>query len=140
MSAPLTLDAVVAWFETLSPESLARIGSIYAPDARFKDPFNDVRGTEAIRRVFAHMFVQVADPRFRVTERWQHERGALLLWDFTFRSRGATHTVRGASHLGFASDGRIAWHRDYWDPAEELYEKVPVLGALVRALKRRLAA
>lgn len=140
MSAPLTLDAVVAWFETLSPESLAGIGAIYAPEARFKDPFNDVRGSDAIRRVFAHMFVQVGDPRFRVTERWQHERGAVLLWDFTFVSRGATQTVRGASHLAFAPDGRIAWHRDYWDPAEELYEKVPVLGALMRALKRRLAA
>ncbi len=86
------------------------------------------------------MFVQVRNPRFRITERWEHERGAALVWDFTFESGGRRQTVRGASHLRFAADGRIAHHRDYWDPAEELYEKVPVLGGLMRAIKRRLRA
>jgi hypothetical protein len=40
----------------------------------------------------------------------------------------------------FAADGRIARHRDYWDVAEELYEKVPLLGGLMRLVKRRLRA
>ncbi len=47
--------------------------------------------------------------------------------------------IRGASHLRFAGDGRIAMHRDYWDAAEELYEKLPLLGALMRWLKRACA-
>ena len=34
-------------------------------------------------------------------------------------------------------DGRIVMHRDYWDVAEELYEKLPLIGALMRWLKRR---
>ena len=36
-----------------------------------------------------------------------------------------------------ADDGRIRLHRDYWDAAEELYEKLPVLGHLMRWLRRR---
>ena len=32
---------------------------------------------------------------------------------------------------------RITLHRDYWDAAEELYEKLPLLGTLMRWLKRR---
>jgi hypothetical protein len=28
-------------------------------------------------------------------------------------------------------------HRDYWDAAEELYEKLPVVGSLMRWLKRQ---
>jgi hypothetical protein len=28
-------------------------------------------------------------------------------------------------------------HRDYWDAAEELYEKLPVLGSVMRWLKAR---
>ena len=135
-----TLDAIVDWFETLTPATVSRIDAIYAPDASFKDPFNEVRGVAAIHRVFEHMFVQAKNPRFRITERWQHERGAALVWDFAFESQGRTQSVRGASHLRFAPDGRIAHHRDYWDPAEELYENVPVLGALMRAIKRRLKA
>jgi steroid Delta-isomerase len=43
----------------------------------------------------------------------------------------------GASQLRFAPDGRIAYHRDYWDAAEELYAKLPVIGTLMRFLQRR---
>ena len=66
-----------------------------------------------------------------------------LTWDFVFRPRTSGSqplTVRGASHLQFGADGRITRHRDYWDAAEELYEKLPVLGALMRWLKRRVNA
>jgi hypothetical protein len=45
--------------------------------------------------------------------------------------------VRGSTHLRFAPDGRITMHRDYWDVAEELYEKLPLIGTLMRWLKRR---
>jgi hypothetical protein len=31
----------------------------------------------------------------------------------------------------------VSLHRDYWDAAEELYEKLPVVGSVMRWLKRR---
>ena len=34
----------------------------------------------------------------------------------------------------------VALHRDYWDTAEELYAKLPIIGALVRLLTRKLSA
>jgi hypothetical protein len=37
----------------------------------------------------------------------------------------------------FNEEGRVTMHRDYWDAAEELYEKLPVVGALMRWLKKR---
>jgi hypothetical protein len=37
----------------------------------------------------------------------------------------------------FNQDGKVVIHRDYWDAAEELYEKLPVVGGLMRWLKRR---
>jgi steroid Delta-isomerase len=134
------LDEIVAWFESLTPQSVDRVGEFYTPDAYFRDPFNEVTGVERIRRVFAHMFGQVADPRFRITGRWEGSDGVMLGWDFAFRAGGRARLVRGVSHLRFAPDGRIAWHRDYWDAAGELYETVPGLGVLMRFLRRRLAA
>ena len=68
---------------------------------------------------------------------------AFVTWDFVFAyRRGAPaglQTVRGASHLQYDAQGRITMHRDYWDAAEELYEKLPLLGLLMRWLRRRLA-
>lgn len=136
----MTLDGIIAWFESLTPQSVDRAAEFYAADARFKDPFNEVRGVEPIRRIFAHMFEQVDEPRFRVTGRWEGADGVMLGWDFTFRTGKQARCIRGVSHLRFTPDGRIASHRDYWDAAGELYETLPVLGALMRFLRRRLAA
>jgi ketosteroid isomerase-like protein len=138
-------DAVArvrAFYESISPESVRRIDEVYAADAYFKDPFNEVRGVEPIRRIFAHMFEQVDSPRFVVGEAVAAGGSAFLTWEFRFRSRRlgeAEQVVRGASHLRFDADGRVSYHRDYWDVAEELYEKIPVLGGLMRAVKRRAA-
>ena len=134
------LSALVAWYEALTPASLAALGEHYAADAWFKDPFNEVSGLEAIRRVFAHMFDTLREPRVRVTDRVADAGGALLVWEFRFGAGRREYLVRGASHLRFDAHGKVAYHRDYWDTAEELYAKVPLLGALMRGLRRRLSA
>jgi len=132
---------VVAFFEHLSPGDLARIGEFYAADARFKDPFNEVQGVTAISAVFAHMYGALETPRFIVHVSVAHGDQCFLTWDFRFRFRRfappVDQVIHGATHLCFAADGRIAVHRDYWDAAEELYEKVPAVGTLMRWLKRR---
>lgn len=133
---------VKRYFETLTPESVAHIGEVYADDAWFKDPFNEVRGRVEIARIFARMFEQLDAPRFVVRDAVASGAQAFLTWDFMFRlrhRRRAEQTIRGATHLRFAPDGRVVYHRDYWDAAEELYEKLPALGALLRLLKRRVA-
>jgi ketosteroid isomerase-like protein len=136
--------SVVAFFEALTPADVARVGEVYRDDARFKDPFNEVQGHAAIRRVFEHMYVALAEPRFVVRDIVAEGDQCFLTWDFVFRfkrfSPGREQTVRGASHIVFDADGRIALHRDYWDAAEELYEKLPAVGGLMRWLKRRANA
>jgi steroid Delta-isomerase len=135
------LERLIPWFESLTPQSLQRLGDFYAADARFKDPFNEVRGLPAITHIFEHMFVSLHGPRFVVTQQLVDGAQAFLVWEFRFRfKRGDTTTeqvIRGGSHLTLDDDGRVIDHRDYWDAAEELYEKLPLLGTLMRFLKRK---
>jgi ketosteroid isomerase-like protein len=134
---------VVDFFESIAPESVERIVKLYAPDARFKDPFNEVIGTERISAVFLHMFEQVDTPRFFVVDVVVDGTAAFLTWDFEFGFRRPLPTrrqrIHGCTHLRFDTEGRITEHRDYWDAAEELYEKLPVLGAFMRMLRRNAA-
>jgi limonene-1,2-epoxide hydrolase len=130
-------------FESISPDSVAQMDRLYTADARFKDPFNEVQGVAAIQAIFAHMFVNLDHPRFVVREAVVQGELCFLTWDFLFRMKRfnrAEQCIRGASQLWLAEDGRIAVHRDYWDAAEELYEKLPVLGGLMRWLKKRAAS
>jgi len=135
------LRRVVAFYETLRPETLPAIATLYHPDAHFKDPFNEVTGVAAIRAIFAHMFATLEAPRFVVDAQLADGDQAFLTWRFFFRFRGEQRErqIRGCTHLSFAPDGRVVLHRDYWDAAEELYEQLPLIGPLMRWLRRRLA-
>jgi hypothetical protein len=68
------------------------------------------------------------------------DNDAFLVWDFQFKIKGTLRqqSIHGASHLRFDDNNLIDYHRDYWDAAEELYEKISVLGSLMRVLKRKV--
>jgi ketosteroid isomerase-like protein len=144
VTEPTMNDAVarlVQLFESLTPADIVRLHEHYTADAWFKDPFNEVRGLPEVQRIFAHMFEALVEPRFKITDRVAQGDQCFLAWDFHFSHRsfqgGKPQIVRGGSHLKLSGDGRVRWHRDYWDAAEEVYEKLPVLGGLMRWLKRR---
>lgn len=145
-----TLASFVEFFETLTPQSLQTIDQFYAKEALFKDPFNETVGIPALSAVFEDMFEQLHEPVFEVLEIIEHgidipreRHQAFLVWDFTFRFKSfrssVPQLVRGSSHIVFDDDGLVLSHTDYWDAAGQLYEKIPLLGGLMRWLRNRLA-
>lgn len=135
------IEKIVTYFETFTPQSIPRVAEFYAPDATFKDPFNEVRGLKAIEAIYSHMFEALTAPRFIVTSQIVDGSNCFLIWDFKFYfksyNKTTEQTVRGGSHLMVDANGKITSHRDYWDAAEELYEKLPVVGGVMRWLKKR---
>ena len=135
-----SVERLVQFYEELTPAHLRRLDTYYAADAHFKDPFNDVYGLTAITRIFDHMFASLQQPRFVVTRRLVQGQQAFLAWEFHFRLRSwrpdTEQCINGATLLCFDAQGRVSQHRDYWDTAEELYEKLPLLGALMRWLRK----
>jgi hypothetical protein len=137
-------DRIAAYFEGLTPQTLANLNTYYSAQARFKDPFNEVQGLPAIEGIFQHMFVSLENPRFVITGQVVDGSQAFLTWQFRFKfKRFDTHTeqvILGTTHLVLDAQSQIVLHRDYWDAAEELYEKLPWVGSLMRWLKRRANA
>ncbi len=130
-----------ALFAALQPADVVRLADYFACDARFKDPFNDVRGVAAVQAVFAHMFAVTENPRFDILEQAVSGASGFVRWRFRFAPHGrpqAGREIEGVSRVVFGPDGRVVEHVDYWDPVEGLYDGVPVLGAVLRLLRRRL--
>lgn len=136
------LAGLRAYWEGLTPARLEVLDTVYAPEASFRDPFNDVRGADEIRRVLERMYVSLDEPRFTIAETILEGDRAVLVWDFDFRIRSldpkVARRIHGVSVVRFAPDGRVAYHRDYWDAAGELYAKLPLVGPLMRYLARRM--
>ncbi len=145
--AAAAVQRLVAAYEALRPDTLDALMALYATDAHFVDPYNDVRGRDRIRAVFAHMFATAHEPRFAVLSTTTEGATTFIVWDFTFGQPkpGSTQPawrVHGCSRITWAGEPgaeMVADHRDYWDPATEIYQHLPVLGVFFRWLRRRLS-
>lgn len=139
ISTHVLTQHLATWFETLSPHSLGQIEQFYETDAYFKDPFNEVCDVKRIQLIFMDMFTEFEQPRFVIQEQVcdDDKRQSVLTWHFLFNWRGKAWCIVGSSHLRFGSTGLVSYHRDYWDASEELYEKLPVIGFVLKALKKR---
>lgn len=140
MSPPnhATLAAYARLYEELSPERLEDLRELLARNVRFKDPFNDVRGADAMLRAVAAMF-RLGAPQFEVLDCVASGRAGYILWRYT-SDRGSARAwiIRGMTELRFDAEGRIAEHIDHWDAAEQIYDKLPLIGRLLRLVRRQL--
>lgn len=133
----MKLEALVDWYRCLTPDTIPQLDEIYHEQARFRDPFNDVRGHEAIAAIFQHMFATTEEPRFLIQDVHTTGETAWVSWVFDFRLYAKELSIEGVTRLEFASDGRVLEHRDYWD-ALDLFGQLPLLGRIARFMRDRL--
>ena len=126
-------------YENIQIERITHLVGHYSPDAVFKDPFQEVVGHKAISQIFLKMFAQLDDPSFKILSQMHNHSEASLLWEFNFRFKRwntKPQSFKGVSWLKFNASGLIESHIDYWDVAEGVYEKLPLIGAAMRFLKK----
>ena len=124
----------------LSPESLSDLCDYVTPEVHFGDPFNDVYGVTAMRRIFDDMFKAVSNIEFKVDRMAIDRDTALMGWAFTGELRGQPIKLEGMSRITFDASGCVTAHIDHWDSATQFYIRLPVIGWLLSIVRRRAAA
>jgi steroid delta-isomerase len=140
MELRAALDRYARFYETMSRADLETLDRLVTEDVRFKDPFNDVTGVDAMARCLA-MAYDHGTPKFEVLDRAASERAGYLLWRYTSTPKGASvpaWIVEGMSEVRFAPDGRAVEHIDHWDSGEQFYLRLPIIGWLVGKVRARL--
>ena len=138
------LDRFAAFFSSFAADRIERLlEPTYAEDVWFDDTLKTVHGRPALAAYLRESAAAVADCRVTVEDRTRTESGEYLLrWKMMIRfrrlRRGVATWSVGMSHLRFDAQGRVVYQQDYWNAADGLYQHVPLLGLLIRALKRRL--
>lgn len=108
----------------------------------FEDPFQKVTGLAKVYAIFQHMFKTLHKPRFIVDEIISDKGSAYLRWTFSYQ-RSHKHPIEkftGVSRVQLLENGKVLSHVDYWDAGENVYEKVPLLGSLLRLIKKKIRA
>lgn len=129
-------------FADLTPETVDTLCSLVSEAVHFRDPFNDVRGRDALRHLLIDMFERAGRPEFKLDEiSWQEtSRTAWLRWQFGAQLPVIGQLdVEGCSRVRVNAEGLIDQHLDYWDSAP-IYLKLPLIGALLKRVHKRIAA
>ena len=139
------LQRYIDFFEDLREDRLARLSDVLPDDVHFVDPFNDVIGLDKVRLIFKHMFRHLESPKFNVTHASSvpgSGRAGMLRWEFSAipkRGRGREPMrITGMSEVHLAADGRIHEHIDHWDAGRQFYERIPLLGWLLKRIRAPL--
>ena len=118
------------------------IRSVYAPDVWFNDTLKSLRGVDAVEKYLVETSRAVESCTVDIDEVAPAPSGVYVRWRMHIRFKkfkaGETQSSIGVTLIRFDKEGRIAYHQDYWDSGSNLFEKVPVLGAGIRAVKARL--
>ena len=115
-------------FSNLKPQSIDEFDDLVSNDIIFIDPFNDVKGLNAFKNIFYHMFENVKKPKFRIVDYSINKQRVFLKWKMTFIAFKSLQTIEGMSELLLNDTGKVASHIDYWDSLNGLYIKIPFIG------------
>ncbi|SDZ84786.1 nuclear transport factor 2 family protein [Microbulbifer marinus] len=120
----------------------AQLEHLYREDVIFCDPLHRIEGLPALKRYFAAMSEGLSECRFEFEEPSVADGSACLPWHMHYAHRslngGRPLVLRGCSLIRYAE--KVYYHEDFYDLGAMVYERVPLLGALVRGVKSRLQA
>jgi len=132
-------------YDLLAPGRIEGLDSLYAPNIRFTDPFHEIEGLPALESYFESMYRNVAVCTFAWGPSGASGDGSFLFQEWTmtlrhrtFRPRETVH-IPGCSRLTVVED-RIVAHRDHFDAAALIHDRIPVLGAILRRVRASVGA
>lgn len=138
------LERFAAFFSSFAADRIDRLlPATYAEDVWFNDTLKTIRGSRELAHYLRESAAAVEDCRVTIEDTTRTSQGECLVrWKMMIRfkrfRRGVDTWTVGMSHLRFAADGRVAYHQDYWNAADGLYEHLPLIGGLIRMVKKRL--
>ena len=128
-------------YQEYGENSLNLLSSLYSDDVLFKDPVHEIQNINQLFSYFEKGKQNLLSCRFEFIHEQITDHNAYITWNMHFKHKkiqsGKLITVRGMSHIRFDQD-KITLHEDSFDLGSMIYENLPIVGKLVRAIKNKL--
>ncbi|MEM7570715.1 MAG: nuclear transport factor 2 family protein [Pseudomonadota bacterium] len=135
------LDRFRAFYASLGRGDLSGLNTVYSQDVSFIDPVGTHQGLRQLEAYFQALLDGCAACQFKIRGLRETGETAFVEWTMSFAHKrlkaGQDIHVDGFSILSIAN-GKVDMQRDYYDMGAMIYEHVPVVGRIVRALRGRL--
>lgn len=140
-SADYLAERVKQAYLKIGLDNLEIVKSLYTDDVYFEDPSHGVQGKKALVKYFSTQFQNLQDCSFKFHKTITNGSDIFMAWTMFLKhprlNGGEMVRVEGASYLK-TRNGKIYYHRDYFDLGALVYENVPLLGHIISRIKERL--
>lgn len=136
------IDQFSMFYTDLASMKIDELSNIYSQDIVFIDPVEKHKGIASVENYFTRLLSSAKFCTFTIHSKLETEdSGYLVTWTMKFTSksmkRGKPISVDGITLLKI-QDSKIVYHRDYYDLGQMVYENIPVLGRLIKKIKRSI--
>jgi hypothetical protein len=135
-------EKIKSTYNRFNGKDLSLLDSFYSPSVEFHDPVVNLKGLDSLKMYYQHAYSKVQSIRFDFSEILKEENKYSASWTMNIcvkvLNQGKDYFVKGHSRLNFNESGLVDYHCDYLDLGEMVYERVPVQGFFIRAIKRNL--
>ena len=137
------LQQFLTLYTDLSDYSAGQLALVYSDDVEFIDPVTTHKGLAAVEAYFERLLLNCQSCVFEIQSASMQGSTGHVSWIMRFQHRrlksGKPIEVEGFSLLNL-HNGKVNRQQDYYDMGAMIYEHVPMVGPIVSALRRRLAA
>lgn len=137
----MTAQNYANFFENIDEHTtIDEFRNYFDEKAYFKDPFHEVVGIDSIYEIFQKMYHNLYNPKFEIDEVIVNKTTAYIKWDFIFCFKNEKEIQRfsGVSRIVFNKEKKVISHEDFWDAAENIYEKIPLLKYFIKLVKNKI--
>jgi len=129
-------------FNGLRQDTLSLLDAFYDPSIVFEDPVGKIEGLKGMKKYYENMYKNVQEIRFDFVDEVVQGPAHVAVWEMHLKAKGLNGgeevILLGNSLIKFDSgSGKVIYHRDYFDMGEMVYEHIPVLGTIIRAIRKR---
>ena len=128
-----------AYFSELNLSDLETINDFYSENILFQDPLHEIQGRENVREYFEKLNQNLISGAFTFTDEAIKGNTAFLQWEMNLQLKRPKKKIQVSGISVLTIDQKITSHQDYFDAGALFYEHVPILGGLIRFLKRKIA-
>ena len=136
MSQPMS---ITEFFNKANYENMESIcNQFYDANIQFIDPLGEINGIQAMVSYYKNMYKNVKSIRFDPKNEFTKGEEKVFVWQMHLEHKslggGKPIVLDGVSVFRY-KNGKAVYHRDYFDLGAMIYEKVPVLGSVIRWIK-----
>lgn len=139
--SPVWLTNFVELYQKMGTDNIDLLNSIYHQEVEFTDAVHSIHGLDQLYSYFEHLYTNIKHCQFVIHHYIYQGDQAAVYWQMNFvhpsLNKGKPISIEGHSLIK-GRDDKVVYHKDYFDMGAMVYEHIPVLGRIVKAIKLRM--